>query len=282
LPQNVIRTDNAGANPLGAALPDGTSIEYIIDARNRRIGKKVDGALVQGFIYKDQLEPVAELDGAGNVVARFVYASKGHVPDYMVKGGTTYRIISDHLGSVRLVVNSTDGTIIQRIDYDEFGNVITDTNPGFQPFAFAGGVYDQHTKLTRFGARDYDAFAGRWTSKKPLLNKSMESNYYAYVGNDSINYLDPEGLRALQCAVCDDYLCEVACNAHPGHIIVICVKQVYACGKWNTEELGLYYWEPQSRPFWIVGRFPCSYFFRNRPGQDKDPLGPDSKNKDYT
>ena len=28
------------------------------------------------------------------------------------------------------------------MDYDEFGNVIYDSNPGFQPFGFAGGLYD--------------------------------------------------------------------------------------------------------------------------------------------
>ena len=112
----------------------------------------MNGVLAQGFIYAGQLEPVAELDGSGKVVSSFVYASKGHVPDYMVKGGVKYRIVSDHLGSVRLVVNAADGSITQRIDYDEFGNIINDSNPGFQPFGFAGGVYDHHTKLTRFGA----------------------------------------------------------------------------------------------------------------------------------
>jgi len=30
----------------------------------------------------------------------------------------------------------------------------------FQPFGFAGGLYDQHAKLTRFGERDYDAETG--------------------------------------------------------------------------------------------------------------------------
>jgi len=174
-------------------MADGTSIEYIIDANNRRIGKKVNGVLAQGFIYKDQLEPVAELDGSGNVVARFVYASKGHVPDYMIKGGVTYRVISDHLGSVRLVVNVTDGSVMQRIDYDEFGNIIQDTNPSFQPFAFAGGIYDQHTKLTRFGARDYDAFTGRWNSKDPIMFYGDGPNIYEYAMSDTINYIDITG-----------------------------------------------------------------------------------------
>ncbi|RMH79769.1 MAG: RHS repeat protein, partial [Calditrichaeota bacterium] len=53
-------------------LPDGRAIEYVIDGQNRRIGKKVDGVLVQGWLYGSQLGIVAELDGTGNVVTRFV------------------------------------------------------------------------------------------------------------------------------------------------------------------------------------------------------------------
>ena len=149
---------------------------------------------MQGFLYQNQLNPVAELDGNGNIVSRFVYASKGNVPDYMVKGGVTYRIISDHLGSPRLVVNATTSAIVQRMDYDEFGQVITDTNPGFQPFGFAGGLYDRDTKLVRFGARDYDAETGRWTAKDPILFAGGDTNLYGYVVNDPINLRDPEGL----------------------------------------------------------------------------------------
>jgi RHS repeat-associated protein len=162
-------------------MPNGDLIEYVIDGKNRRVGKKVNGTLVQGLIYAGQLEPVAEVDGAGNVVSHFIYASKSHVPNYMVKGGVTYRIIEDHLGSVRLVVNAADGAIAQRIDYDEFGNITQDTNPGFQPFAFAGGLYYQQTKLTRFGARDYDSFTGRWTAKDPILFAGGDMNLYGYV-----------------------------------------------------------------------------------------------------
>ncbi len=58
--------------------------------------------------------------------------------------------MSDHLGSVRLVVDATTGAIAQRMDYDEFGNVTQDTSPGFQPFGFAGGLYDADAGLVRF------------------------------------------------------------------------------------------------------------------------------------
>jgi hypothetical protein len=123
----------------------------VVDGTNRRIGKKVNGTLVQGFLYEGWLRPVAELDGSGNVVSRFVYATRLNVPDYMEKGGKTYRIITDRMGSARLVVDASTGKVAQRIDYDEFGNVLENTNTGFQLFGFAGGLYDADTKLVRFG-----------------------------------------------------------------------------------------------------------------------------------
>jgi RHS repeat-associated protein len=177
-------------------LPDGRLIEYVIDVANRRVGKKVNGTLVQGFLYQSQLQPIAELDGVGNVVARFVYGAKGNVPDYMVKGGTTYRIISDHLGSPRLVIDVATGEIVQRTDYDEFGNILSeDIAPGFDrlAFGFAGGLYDADTKLIRFGARDYDPEIGRWTARDPIGFEGGDSNLYGYVLSDPINLIDPSG-----------------------------------------------------------------------------------------
>lgn len=177
-----------------AVLPDGRRIDYIIDGRGRRIGKRIDGALVQAFLYQDALRPIAELDGESNIVSRFVYATRINVPDYLEKGGRLYGVISDHLGSPRVVVEVVTGEIAQRIDYDEFGKVLLDTNPGFQPFGFAGGLYDHHTKLTRFGARDYDAITGRWTTRDPV-GFAGGLNLYGYVAQDPIGRSDPSGLQ---------------------------------------------------------------------------------------
>ncbi|WP_169247104.1 RHS repeat-associated core domain-containing protein [Candidatus Competibacter phosphatis] len=174
-------------------LPSGTEIEYLIDGANRRIGKKVNGTLVQGFLYQDGLKPVAELDGNGQIVGRFVYATGVNVPDYLIKGGATYRIVTDHLGSPRLVVDTGTGNVVQRMDYDEFGSVTQDTNPGFQPFGFAGGLYDRDTRLVRFGARDYDAEMGRWTAKDPILFGGGDANLYGYVLSDPVNLFDIYG-----------------------------------------------------------------------------------------
>jgi RHS repeat-associated protein len=111
----------------------------------------------------------------------------------MIKGGTTYRFILDHLGSPRLIVNSTTGQVAQRLDYDEFGRVLNDTNPGFQPFGFAGGLYDSDTGLIRFGARDYDAETGRFSGRDPA-GFTSDTNLYVYGGGDPVNTFDPTGL----------------------------------------------------------------------------------------
>jgi RHS repeat-associated protein len=75
-----------------------------------------------------------------------------------------------------------------------WGKVIQDSNPGFQPFGFAGGLYDRDTQLVRFGARDYDAETGRWTAKDPIGFGGGDTNLYGYVVNDPVNWVDPLGL----------------------------------------------------------------------------------------
>ncbi|MBE2224709.1 MAG: hypothetical protein IAF02_24425, partial [Anaerolineae bacterium] len=180
--------DEAG-NLLTVTLPNSQQITYLVDALNRRVGKRLNGTLVQGFLYQGDYQPIAELDGSNAVVSRFVYGARANVPEYLIKGGQTYRIIADHLGSPRLVVNVATGQVAQRLDYDVWGNVTQDTNPGFQPFGFAGGLYDRDTGLVRFGLRDYDAATGQWLSKDPVGFAGNSTNLYAYVGSDPVNYI---------------------------------------------------------------------------------------------
>jgi RHS repeat-associated protein len=182
-------------------LPNGTAIDYLIDGQNRRIGKQRNHVLEQGFLYQDQLKPIAELDGNSQIVSRFVYATGANVPDLMIKGGATYRLIKDHLGSPRLVVDIATNTVMQQMDYDVWGNVIQDSNPGFQPFGYAGGLYDRDTHLVRFGARDYDAETGRWTAKDPIGFGGGDTNLYGYVVSDPVNKMDLLGLDTITVGV---------------------------------------------------------------------------------
>jgi RHS repeat-associated protein len=179
---------------LNADTQSPTTIDYVTDGLGRRIAKEVGNALEQGFVYGAEASgPVAELDSQGNIRSRFIYATRTNVPDYIVRGGNTYRIITDDVGSPRVVVDAGTGQVAQELDYDEFGKVTRDTNPGFQPFGFAGGLYDPDTKLVHFGAREYDPEVGRWTTKDPILFSGGDANLYGYVLSDPINQVDPSG-----------------------------------------------------------------------------------------
>jgi RHS repeat-associated protein len=195
--QAVSYTCDVFGNLRRVVLADSVTIDYLIDPQNRRIGKKVEGTLAKGFLYGPGSAPLAELAPSGAVKSVFIYGTRINVPDVMVQGAATYRIVSDLQGSVRWVVNANTGAVMQRLDYDTFGRVTLDTNPGFQPFGFAGGLYDPQTGLTRFGARDYDAETGRWAAKDPLGFAGGDSNLYGYVIADPVNLTDPSGLLGL-------------------------------------------------------------------------------------
>lgn len=193
-------------------FPDGTTVQYLVDGLGRRIGKQVwndvseEFEFKQGFVYESQLRIVAELDENGAIKSRFVYGDRANVPEYMVQGSDTYRIVTDYLGSVRLVVNAANGAVVQRMEYDSFGRVLVDTSPGFQPFGFAGGLYDVSlatlpgTEFVRFGARDYDPEVGRWVAKDPKRFAGGDTNLYEYAASDPVNFSDPPGEKAKEVA----------------------------------------------------------------------------------
>jgi RHS repeat-associated protein len=173
-------------------LPDGRLVEYVTDGKGRRVAKKVDGVTVQQWLYRDQLAPVAELDGTGTLVAQYVYGTKPNVPDLVIRGGETYRVVSDQLGSPVLAVNvANSGDVPFRAEFAAFGQV-TGEGLDWMAFGFAGGLYDPDTGLVRFGARDYDPVVGRWVSKDPTgfaFLTDSRSNLYEYADSDPVNLL---------------------------------------------------------------------------------------------
>ncbi|MDY0001776.1 MAG: hypothetical protein RBU30_10805, partial [Polyangia bacterium] len=172
---------------LPAGVNGGGRIEYVIDPRGRRAGRKRFAAGAGSgappdeevyYLYQDGLRPVAELDASGALLRSFVHASRTNVPDYFEDHGTAcpgghqagtaacrFRILSDHLGSPRLVVRVSDGAVAERFEHSAFGEELGRwENPdgrldldGYRPLlvGFAGGIFDRETGLVRFGARDY-------------------------------------------------------------------------------------------------------------------------------
>ena len=178
---------------LSVSLPDGRIIEYVHDPLGRRIAKKINGVIVEKYLWQGMTRLLAVYDGSDNLLMRFEYAD-GRMPVAMTKGGSIYYLTYDQVGSLRVVADAS-GNVVKRIDYDSFGNIINDTNSTFEvPFGFAGGLHDIDTGLVRFGYRDYDPDIERWTAKDLILFAGGNTDLYGYCLNDGINLIDLDGL----------------------------------------------------------------------------------------
>jgi len=155
-------------------------------------------------------------DGADNLMQRFEYADQ-RMPVAMTQGNQKYYLYYDQVGSLR-AISDTSHNIIKEVVYDTFGNVLIDSNEAFKiPFGFAGGLYDVDTKLTRFGYRDYDAYAGKWTAKDPIGFQGGDSNLYGYVLGDPVNFVDPEGLMTKKIDPAEELAKDAYCTAWKTH-----------------------------------------------------------------
>jgi RHS repeat-associated protein len=110
---------------------------------------------------------------------------------------------TDAIGSVRAFTDEA-GNLAERHDYLPFGEewcgtaVCGSVTPG-QPKRFSGKERDVETGLDYFGARYMRANLGRFTSVDPG-QKTAENlidpqlwNRYAYVRNNPVRYVDPDG-----------------------------------------------------------------------------------------
>ena len=176
-------------------MADGRRIDYIVDGSGLRLGRVVDGGLVDGYLYRPSGLIAAQTDADGTVIARFAYDDAGHLA-WVRRDGHSYRIVTDYLGSPVRAIDMESGVVVQEVEYDAWGAVVSDSSPGLTPFGFAGGLLDPDTGLVHFGARDYDPVTGRWTGPDPIRFASGEPNLYRYVGSDPVNRVDPTGLQA--------------------------------------------------------------------------------------
>jgi RHS repeat-associated protein len=107
------------------------------------------------------------------------------------RGGTAY-LGKDVLGSVRSSTGET-GQLEDRYEYDAFGKPYKgDFNNGVN-LGYTGKPYDAVTGLYNYGYRDYQPETARFTTVDPVRDGS---NWFAYVNNDPVNYVDLWGLKA--------------------------------------------------------------------------------------
>ena len=146
-------------------------ITYKYDVNNQLISRSnaLNGgtATVDRYIYDGQ-QIVLSFNGSNALTARNLW---GPQVDQLLfqeqvsstsSPGTLYTAITDHLQSVREVVN-TSGTSVGHVNYDSFGRrvSVTGTVPAF---GYTGKLFDGSTGLQYNWHRWYDAAIGKWIS----------------------------------------------------------------------------------------------------------------------
>ena len=106
--------------------------------------------------------------------------------------GTSY-FGTDILGSVRSVTDKY-GTVQSEYNYDAFGSPYLGNLENDIGFGYCSKVYDIGTGLYDYGFRDYSPVSARFTTIDPIRDGS---NWFSYVVNDPVNYVDLWGLEVL-------------------------------------------------------------------------------------
>jgi RHS repeat-associated protein len=171
-------------------------VSNTFDVFGNRIAQSVNsgsGTTTQKFVYSDT-GLYADLDGSGNVQTRYVSDVRG--PDSWLArvsaGGGGAWLLSDHLGSVRVVAGLTGG-VLDEISYDAFGKITSETDPAQGGrLKYAGGELDAVTGSYHFGERDYSPTTQRWQTQDSL-GLAAGPNPYQYVGNAPTDGTDPTG-----------------------------------------------------------------------------------------
>jgi RHS repeat-associated protein len=180
------------------AAVGGTIVSYAYDGLGRRVGRTVGSNTIE-YLYGNPGNPfqlTAERDDTSGILTTFFYNDNGMLFAFQ-RAGSTYYVATDQVGSPRVVTDDS-GTVVKQIDYDSFGQVLADSDTGFDlPIGFAGGLTDSVTGLVHFGYRDYEPVSGRWTTHDPSFFQGGQANLYAYVGNNPVTLRDPLGMMCV-------------------------------------------------------------------------------------
>ncbi len=188
-------------------LTDDGQRTYTWDAENRllSVSSKAQPARTTNFRYDGVGRRIATVSPDG-VETRYLWcgqalcqardASDTVTRRYFAEGELTAAggmiYARDHLGSVRDVLSSVNGSRVASYDYDPYGNPTQSDGQAATDFRYAGMFYHQESGLylTRF--RAYDPATGRWLSRDPV-GQLGGVNLYAYAEPDPVSYRDPAG-----------------------------------------------------------------------------------------
>jgi RHS repeat-associated protein len=171
----------------------GTTI-YTYDSEDRRISK-TEGGVTTNYMH-DPHAPLSRLlqktkDG---VTTYYVYA--GGQLLYEEIGGQITAYHFDSRGSTLAMSDST-GTVINRITYGAYGEIVATMTTPTTPFLYNGayGVQTDENGLLHMRARYYSTELRRFLNADPIgFGGGM--NWYAYANGNPLMFIDPSGLSA--------------------------------------------------------------------------------------
>jgi RHS repeat-associated protein len=132
--------------------------------------------------------------------AIYVLHDQQGTPLGMVRGGTSYAFVTDNIGSVTAIVDSS-GSTDATYTYDPYGTVLSG-NGSLAPanlLSYTGALTDissgNATGYTHDGNRWYDTATGAFTTQDTSthLASPANGNRYAYAADNPTNYTDPTG-----------------------------------------------------------------------------------------
>ncbi|CAN7548504.1 RHS repeat-associated core domain-containing protein [Bradyrhizobium sp. LjRoot220] len=180
-------------NRLISASGAGNTASYTYDAQGRRKTKTVNGTTTV-FVTDVANREVLEYDGTSGAVLRWYAYGLGSndvLNQMNVAAATRATFVPDILGSVIASVDSSSGTL-SKIGYQPYGK----SAGGSAPFGYTGQRIDPETSgLYYYRARHYSPAWGRFLQADPI-GAQGGINLYAYVHNDPLNLIDPNGFAA--------------------------------------------------------------------------------------
>ncbi len=175
---------------LTRVLRDGAEVARLsYDSLGRRV-EKTAGGITRRYLYDG--EDILQ-EEAGGRVQSYVHGPEVDEP-LGVEGlrGRFHYYHADGLGSIVGITDSR-GKLRERFEYEAFGSIERGRPRGY---AFTGREWDAETRLYYYRARYYDPKIGRFISEDPIGFDSGDPNFYAYVENNPVSLVDPEGLQA--------------------------------------------------------------------------------------